>query len=223
MKELESYVDNLFKDYKGTRESRELQEEILSNLEARVSDYMQNGMSREEAVNLAAKNIQAIDYIIDGNVRIYQNKYKLDLMQSVLMNVLIAWILTIPLRMVQSGVLVNSLFTIALILSSLIYIVKYTKKESEDLNVITIVDIKKMLKFKRAAWICWIIFILLITLYTTALRFGSNIWFHRSIRFDGPYQFAIVIISYIVPLLTIIVPLIVNKAFSLLGKYEVKD
>lgn len=223
MKELENYVDNLFKNYIGAKESREIKEEILSNLEARVSDYMENGISREEAVSLATKNIQNVDFIIDGNVRIYSDKYKLELMQSALISILVSWIITIPLRMVQSGMMVNNIFTIVLIISGLIYVLKYAKKERESLNAINIVNIRRILRLRNIIWVCWILYIITATLYTTALRFGSNIWFHRRIRFDGPYQFAIVIISYITPIITIIVPLIADKAFSLLGKYEVKD
>ncbi|NLA11929.1 MAG: hypothetical protein GX883_07385, partial [Firmicutes bacterium] len=49
MDELRKYVDSLFARYKMTGEVAELKEEILGNLEARVADYLGEGMTSSEA------------------------------------------------------------------------------------------------------------------------------------------------------------------------------
>lgn len=49
MKELREYVDRLFAAHKESRETRELKEEIISNLEAKVADLMEEGLPFPEA------------------------------------------------------------------------------------------------------------------------------------------------------------------------------
>ena len=45
MRELENYVDTLFANHKKTKETIDLKDEILSNLEAKVADYMEEGVT----------------------------------------------------------------------------------------------------------------------------------------------------------------------------------
>ncbi len=45
MENFKNYVDKLFAGYKESKEVREIKAEILSNPEARVADYLEEGMA----------------------------------------------------------------------------------------------------------------------------------------------------------------------------------
>ncbi|ALS24093.1 MULTISPECIES: permease prefix domain 1-containing protein [Paenibacillus] len=59
--------------FPGTRISqiRELKEEILSNLEAKVADLTSNGMEYYQAVSTAVEQFDHIDGLIDDNKEVY--------------------------------------------------------------------------------------------------------------------------------------------------------
>lgn len=223
MKELEQYVDKMFKNYRKIESTRELRDEVLSNLEAKAEDYIQNGMSKEEAIRCATKNIDNIDTIMDGNVTIYSKDYKIQLCQSALIYFIVVWILTIPLRINLYGMMVNNLFILITIAALIIYISLLHNKTSEIQKDTRAVNILKLLRIKKAAWFIWVAYIIVVTAYTTALRFGSNIWFHRRIHIDGPYQFAVIVLDYLLPFITIVIPMLFNKAWNLIYKCEVKE
>ena len=98
MDDLKRYVDKLFAGHKETREVRELRDEILGNLEARVADHMEEGMTYDEAVAQARRYLDTVDYLIPEQKPVYRNRYMLELLQAGLLYTVIAWILTIPLR-----------------------------------------------------------------------------------------------------------------------------
>lgn len=222
MQELEKYVDTLFSKYKETNNIKEQKDEILSNLEAKMDDGMESGMSYNEAVEFAIKSIDTIDFLIDTNQLVYINQYKIDLIQTGFIYTLIIWILTIPLRITYFGEVINTLLTTGVVVYLIVYIFIFLKKSSMDANMLFMLDTAKIMKYRKYAWIIWGFYFLVKTGCTTAIRFGSNIWFMREVRIDGPYQFAVIVLDYIIPLVTIIVPMIFSRAYKIIGKYEVK-
>jgi glucan phosphoethanolaminetransferase (alkaline phosphatase superfamily) len=223
MKDLEKYVDSLFVGYGKNKHAKELKDEILSNLKERVADYMENGMTYDEAVSEAEKNMDNIDFLIDGNIEIYSNRYKLELVQTGLLYLVIAWILTIPFRIISYGVLINSMLTVVTAVCAVVYLIMYFNSGNNYLNTTTRVNVHKLTRLKKAFWILWGLFVAAIFIFITVIKFGSNLWYGRPIRIDGPYSFALTVSAYILPLLTAAIPLVFSKACNLIEKYEVKN
>ncbi|MCM3259707.1 permease prefix domain 1-containing protein [Paenibacillus lautus] len=63
--DLEIFVDRLFANQRKTKEVVDLKNEVLSNLEARVTDYMENGIAYQSAISLAIENMEDIESLID--------------------------------------------------------------------------------------------------------------------------------------------------------------
>lgn len=223
MKELEEYVDRMFKSYRKIQSVKELRDEVLSNLEAKAEDYIHEGMPKEEAIRRATKNIHSIDTIMDGNVVIFSEDYKTQLRQAALIYLLIVWIITIPLRINLYGMMINDLIILITIPAAIMYVCQLKNKASKLQKETKVVNILKLSESRKIAWIIWGIFIIAATAFTTALRFGSNIWFQRKVYIDGPYQFAVIVLNYILPVITIIIPMIFSKAWNLVNKCEVKE
>lgn len=221
MRDVEKYVDNLFKGYKKTEEIEELHREILTNLEARIKDNMDRGLDYNSAYDEAIKNIKNVDIFIDGNKEIYINRFKKKLSEIAMIYILLGWIITIPLRLNITLIKINTIFTIGAIFIGLIYLYMSSKKDDEYLDSTTVVNSNKLKRLKKYIWIIWSIFIILQTFSHIGIYFGSNIWFSTQIRIDGPYEFAILTVNFILPLLSIIIPLFISKAYNLLNKYEV--
>lgn len=220
---LEKHIDHLFAHYRQTKETAELKSEMLSNLEARVADYTQSGMAYEDAVNLAIQNLDTIDFIVDDHQSIYINRFKFDLVQTGFIYILIGWILSIPLRMNTSGIWVNTLLSVFVLIGAIIYVLLLMKRNDTSFDTIAALNLARLARAGKAAWIVWGLFVAANFAVTTAHRFGSNLWFGRAIHIDGPYQFSVIAIDYLIPLFTIIVPFIFNKAIALASKHEVTN
>lgn len=224
MEDLKRYVDKLFAGHKETKEVGELKAEILGNLEARVADHMEEGRTYEEAVALATRSLDTVDYLIPDQKPVYRNRYRLELLQASLLYTVIAWILTIPLRAMFFGrFLVNNLLFLAVVILGVIFLVLSARKDENYLNAVAPVNKKKLTRYRKAAWLVWALFMVVMTAFTTAIRFGSNIWFGRAVQIDGPYQFAVIAAAYAVPFITIILPLLFSKACTLAEKHEVDN
>lgn len=224
MDDLKKYVDKLFANYKESKEVRELKAEILSNLEARVADYLEEGMAYDEAVALAKRNLDTVDELIPDHKPVYVNRYRLELLQAGLLYTVVAWIFTIPLRLMSvRGLLVNNLLLFAVIILAVIFLILSSKKDESYLNAVAPVNKKRLNSSRKAAWLTWALFIAVMTALTTAIRFGSDIWFGRGVHIDGPYQFAEIALAYTMPCITIILPLLFNKACVLADKHEVDN
>lgn len=221
MRDVENYVETLFRNYKKTKEIEDLREEVLSNLQARIKDNMDNGLDYHKAYEEAIKNINNIDMLIDGNRKIYINAFKKEMVQVGILYTLIAWIITIPLRLISISIIVNIIFMIALIVTGLLYILFYNRMQEEELYKTMVININKLEKARKYTWILWILFMVLISLFTFALHFASNLWFSRPIHISGPYQFALIALRFLIPLMSIIIPLLINKAYKLINEYEV--
>lgn len=220
--DLEIFVDRLFANHRKTKAVIDLRNEVLSNLEAKVTDYMGNGMDYQQAVCLAIEDIEAVDNLIDDNLNIYINRYRYDLVQSTLLYTLITWILTIPLRLMPVGMMVNNLF-IVLVAASGVFFFLFSRILKEDRDRTAMINALKVKKMSGGAWIIWGIYGAVITAFTLLTRFGSDLWFGRNIRIDGPYALYVILLEIIIPLVTVIIPMLFHKADRIIKKYEVSE
>lgn len=222
MNSLHNHVDRLFAGYPATRRNREMKEEIISNLEAKVADLMAGGMDYEQAVRTATSSFTRIDGLIDEHPPIYVNRYRLEWMQKVLFLAIILWIFTIPLRLIERTPLSFFLLGFVLVLG-LLYLVLHFAWRGRALEVTAPRHLAAARRRSRIVWLLWGQFILITLLAITALRFGSNIWYGYQVKIGGPYQFAQLGIQYAKPFLTIWIPLAFQLSASLLTKHEVGD
>ncbi|MBP1157384.1 MULTISPECIES: permease prefix domain 1-containing protein [unclassified Paenibacillus] len=220
MNRLKDHVDRLFSGYEESNQIRELKEEILSNLEAKVADLTSRGMEYHQAVSIAEEQFDHIDGLIDDNKQVYTNKVRLELLQLTLLYTLIAWILTIPLRIVGMGILLNYVLLIVAFVSGIGFLFLNMKMKRGHWNKISVWNMKSALQYNRWVWILWGLFITVVTLVTTAARFGSNIWYFRPVSITGPYQWTVLAIEYALPFISVIIPLLFSTSIKLVQKYE---
>ncbi|PRR84362.1 permease prefix domain 1-containing protein [Clostridium vincentii] len=222
MERLKKHVDSIFSRYKEDKQIRELKYEVLSNLEAKVEDLTSNGMDYNEAIKTAINSIDNIDYLINGNKEVYITKYKLEYLQMILIYLLVGWIITIPLSILRQGILINFILLISSIVTGIRYL-SLRKKNGDFIHCKDFINLQFSLKIRKIAWSIWILFIIIYLVFITAIQFGSNVWFSRPVIIDGPYQFAILLISYLIPLISVIIPLYFSLAPKLIIKYEVGE
>ncbi|MBE9914595.1 hypothetical protein G8C92_11185 [Paenibacillus donghaensis] len=219
MNPLQKHVEELFAGYKPNRQVRELKDEILSNLEAKVADLAADGMEYSQAVEQAKAGIASIEGLIEGQVFYDVSRYRTELVQTALLYCLAAWIVTIPMRLVGiAGQLSLLLPAIAVILGIIYFAVR--KPAAGDNRRFEPFDHAAAARNRKLAWILWSIFMLAMTASTTALHMGSNIWFGRPLHISGPYQFGVLAASYVRPLVSIVIPLLFNVSIRLKLKYE---
>ncbi|MCU6707374.1 permease prefix domain 1-containing protein [Paenibacillus sp. J5C_2022] len=223
MKHLQYYVDQLFKEHKDNKQTNELKDEILSNLEAKVADLTANGMEYTQAVKVATDNISGVELLIDGNTRVYTNKYRIEFLQIALLYFLIAWVITIPLRLVGMGILLNIFLLIVVFVVGILFFVLNAKKESYFWGQTSIYNINIVMRYRKIAWLIWGLFVTVSILGNTAVVFGSSIWFGREINITGPYQLAVLVFRFLLPFVFIIIPLLFHAALKLIRKYEVGE
>lgn len=222
MNRLNKHVDHLFAKYKDSKQVKELKHEILTNLEAKITDLTLDGMEREQAVTTAIASMDTVDGLIDGQTRIYIHKFRLELLQIALLYTLIAWILSIPFGIIISTSLLNKFLLCVVIILGIAFLGLSRNKVATS-NMVATCNIQSIVRYTRLAWIIWALFIIASIIRTSALQFGSNLWFGRPIHIDGPYQFAILATPYLIPFLSIIIPLLFNSSLKLFQKYEVGE
>ncbi|MDR9852209.1 permease prefix domain 1-containing protein [Paenibacillus sp. VCA1] len=218
MNPLREHVEQLFAGYKQTRQVRELKEEILGNLEAKVADLTAEGTEYGEAVKAAKAGMVSVDGLIEGQMHYDAAKYREELMQTALLYCLIAWIVTIPMRLVGVAGQLSLLLPLIALLLGIIYLIVRGSATGENRRNETW-DQAAAERSRKLAWIVWGIFVLVMTASTTALHMGSNIWFGRPLHISGPYQFGVLAANYVWPLVTVIVPLIFNASVRLKYKH----
>ncbi len=221
VKELKIYVDQLFKKYKNNRKAADLKEEILSNLEAKWMDFINQGMSEKEALLKVKNSITSIDGLVEDNKLFYASRFKLERLQLILMYLIIAWILTTPVMIFHRYSLLNTLLILAVIITGICYVIKYKQLKNND--IISSQPIESYQKWKKAIWLLWGIFFLVNILLITGINFASNIWFLRPIKIGGPYQFAMIAIQYYIPFITILIPIAVSHIYKILLKHKAGD
>lgn len=216
------FVDRLFANHRKTKAVIDLRNEVLSNFEAKVTDYMGNGMDYQQAVCLAIEDIEAVGNLMDDNLNIYINRYRFDLVQSTLLYTLIAWILTIPLRLMPMGMMVNNLFMVLVAASGVLFFLgsRILKIDRDRTAIINALKVRKM---SGGAWIIWGICGAVLTSFTLLTRFGSDLWFGRNIRIDGQDALYVILLEIAIPLVTVIIPMLFHKADRVIKKYEVSE
>lgn len=223
MDDLNKYVEGLFAGHKESNEVEELKAEVLGNLEARLADYIEEGVPYEEALARAKRNLETVDFLVPADGAVYVNRYRLELNQAGLLYTVIAWVLTIPLRFTLSGIVANIFLLFLAFGLGVSYMVLSSWKGEAYLNAAAPLDQKRLGRHGRAAWLIWTLFIAVTVAFTTIKCFGSDIWFGRSLHMDGPYRFAQVAIAYVLPFVAVILPLLYTKARALAKKHEVKN
>lgn len=223
MNELNNYVNSLFSHYRETKQIKELKEEIFGNLQSRKDDLVLAGLNETEAIERVKQSITSIDGLIDGNKEIYIYQFRRELLQWALIYLISACIISIPMLMVHIGTPASTLLFLTAIITGIIYIRYSSKGHGHRLNEKSYVSLKHFYKIRKMIWIFWIAFAFVCSAATTALYFGSNIWFARRVSINGPYELAVIVILYAVPFFTVILPLVVNKMPGLALKYEVQD
>ncbi|MFD1175030.1 permease prefix domain 1-containing protein [Paenibacillus puldeungensis] len=219
MNPLQKHVDRLFAKYTLTPQIREMKDEILGNLEAKVADLTTSGMKYDEAVRQATASLTSVDGLIDDHRNIYISRYRLELVQTALLYSLILWIFTIPTRLIDQSLLSYQLLAVVLVIA-IIYLVLKSIWKKEAWNYTKQRNLKNAKQISRWGWLVWGLFILIFLLALAALDFGSNIWFNRQIKIDGPYQFAQIGIKFAKPFLTIFIPLMLQASVRLMQKHE---
>lgn len=223
MNVLEKELNRLFKGYPDNEETRDLKEEMLGNLEAKITDLTSTGLSYNEALQKSLKTLGNVDHLIDDLSYIYVNKFMLELIQIMLLASLILWIITIPLKVMFARYLLNTVLLFLTIVMAVVYLAFTRKKEQKFTEKVASYPIKSLLNTRKIIWFIWVLFVVVTTLTTLAIEFSSNVWFMRPVSITGPYTFAELIIRYSVPFLTIVFPLLFSKALGLMRKYEVGE
>lgn len=223
MDRLHQHVEQLFRPYRGSKQAQELKQEVLSNLEARVADMTTEGIDRAEAVRQAIANIPSIAHLIEENHRIYVYHFWLEWVQRVLLYSLLAWIVTMPLRIVGDGAGLNTVLLVVSLVVGIVYVVLFLLRRNSFTKKTMNMSVQAAFRLRKIGWILWSIFIAVSLLFTTALHFGSNFWFSRPISISGPYQFAMIAIAYGKPFVSILIPLALHIVPTVMRKYEVRE
>ncbi len=223
MSEVRKYVNKMFAGYPKNEETLDLKEEVIGNLEAEMEDLVINkGFSAEQAFKVSTEKMDKLDGVIEGVQTIQLNKVMVEITQWLLLYLLVAWIVSIPLNIYSSLRATSWLLFILIIIIGIFYIVlKFSGGFlTNDLKNINLGLLKK---WQKVIWIIWTLFIVGQWGMITAVYFGSDIWFGRTISFDGPYQFGQIVTSYLAPLVSIIIPLLMNRLRQMLilgGKHR---
>lgn len=220
MESLQHHVDQLFQKYRGSKQIEELKWEVLSNLEAKVADLVSDGLLLDEAVKKAKANLPSIDSIVGERRKVYMLPLLQELLQLGLLYGLIAWIVTMPLRIWGLGIFLNyGLFAIC-ILIGIVYLVLLRFNLSASSRQLTSMNVQFAFLLRKTGWMLWALYIVGALVFTTALYFGSNLWFSTPVNLTGPYQFANIAVAYSLPLLTILIPLWLQAIPRLILKYD---
>lgn len=217
MNELERHVEKLFRHQPDTPETRELREEILSNLQAKREDLLAQGMDERSATETAKRDILSVDNLIDDQQPTNVERYRMACAQTVWLHCILFWIGTLPLLFTGYGWL-GALGLGLSILSGVGYLLFWLIHPAEQ----EIRSLAAARQRKTIAWRIWGIFYIVAALSVAAVTFGSNLWYGTPVTIEGPYQWAVMASRLYVPLLTVLIPLTVSRFAALLPQYRVE-
>lgn len=215
MDELRNYVDGLFRHQHETTEIKELKEEIISNMTAKRSDLIAQGMGEAEATQKAKESLASIDGLVEGNQLTYVDRYHKECLQISLQNCIIAWIFSLPLLFTTYAPY-SYLGCLTTAILGLLYFIK-TRRTGDAAAFLSVSVCQR--RGKRV-WIIWGLFFLVAVGSMAALTFGSNLWFGQGVSITGPYQLANIAVRFYLPLLTIAIPVAVGSFTKILLKHE---
>lgn len=215
MTDLQNYVDGLFRHQPLTPEIQDLKEEIVSNMMAKRDDLMAQGMDAESATQKAKESLPAVDFLIDGNQLTDVGTYRLECMQSVLLNCVLFWIFSLPLLFVGPAFLgyVGGVLVLAAGCA-------YAWMKYHPVNGVAVLSVTASERRRKLVWMIWGLFFLVSAGMMAAVTFGSNLWFGRPVSISGPYEMATIAMRFYLPLLTIFVPLTFGSFSRLLTKHR---
>lgn len=213
MTDLKTYVDMLFRRQRLTPEVKDLKEEILSNLIAKRDDFIDQGLAREIATEKAVESLSAIDELIDGNQLTNISTYHAECTQTILLNCILFWILSLPLLYTHFAG-----FSYLGLLLTIVSGILYLSKRNPQSAPVAFLSVTESEHRRKIAWRVWGLFFAVCVGIVIALHFASNIWFHRPLQIDGPYQMANIAAQIYLPLLTILIPITFNSFTKLLIK-----
>src|SRR3954469_2424217 len=72
-KQLNKYVPDIFAPYQEVKSAKELEEELLNNLNEKYMDYKNNGCSDEEAYRMTINSIGEVSELIDS-INLHQSE-----------------------------------------------------------------------------------------------------------------------------------------------------
>lgn len=213
MTDLQNYVDGLFRHQPLTPEIQDLKEEIVSNMMAKRDDLMEQGMDAESATQKAKESLPAVDFLIDGNQLTDVGTYRLECMQSVLLNCVLFWIFSLPLLFVGPAFLcyVGGILVLAAGCA-------YAWMKYHPVSGVAVLSVTASERRRKLVWVIWGLFFLVSAGMMAAVTFGSNLWFGRPVSISGPYEMATIAMRFYLPLLTIFVPLTFGSFSRLLTK-----
>ena len=214
MDELRAYVDELFRHQRLTIATKDLKEEILSNMLAKRNDLMEQGMSENEATKEAKASLVSVDGLVEGNQLTDVDRYHAECLQAVLLGCVIFWIFSLPLLFTRYA-LYSYFGLFATIVAGVFYLTR--KKEA---SAVAFLSVSARLKRKKIVWTVWVLFFLVYVGTMAALTFGSNLWFGRPLHITGPYQMANIAARFYIPLLTIAIPITFSSFTRILYKHE---
>lgn len=215
MMDLKKYVDELFQHQRTTPEIQDLKEEILSNMIAKRDDLLTQGFEEDEATERAKESLSSIECLIDGNQLTYINRYHAQCLQTILLNCIIFWILSLPLLFLHYT---YAVFSYMGLLLTLTFGIMYLIQNNKQSNAVAFLSVAASEQRKKVVWIVWGLFFIVYAGTMAAITFGSNIWFGRPLNISGPYQMANIAIGFYLPLLTIIIPITISSFTKLLIK-----
>lgn len=213
MTDLQKYVDSLFRHQQVTPEIKDLKEEIVSNMIAKRDDLIAQGLDAESATQKAKESLSGVDFLIEGNQLTDVSKYHDECTQTVLLNCIIFWILSLPLLFTRYA-LVCYMGLALVIVSGCVYI----SSRKPSVSTVAYFSVTASKRRRTMAWRIWGFFFLVAAGTMAAVTFGSNIWFGRPLNITGPYQMANIAVRFYLPLLTIMVPITFSNFVSILLK-----
>lgn len=219
MNDLQAYINRRFAKYKHRKGMQELRDEVFANLQARIDDEMAQGKSYQAAFDLAVSNLGNVDLLMDGHQEVERNRFRRGAAQLAVLYALIPWIVTIPLRFFHSGVLANTGWTLLLVITGVVYLAFLSRTGSGETT--QVINVWKLRNVTRVIWVLWGIYVFLSTCFTLGTWFASDIWFHRSIQITGPYLFASLVVSVVLPFVSVFIPLYFVKILHLVQEPEV--
>lgn len=213
MTDLQKYVDSLFRHQQVTPEIKDLKEEIVSNMIAKRDDLIAQGLDAESATEKAKESLSGVDFLIEGNQLTDVSKYHDECTQTVLLNCIIFWILSLPLLFTRYA-LVCYMGLALVIVSGCVYI----SSRKPSVSTVAYFSVTASKRRRTMAWTIWSFFFLVAAGTMVAVTFGSNIWFGRPLNITGPYQMANIAVRFYLPLLTIMVPITFSNFVRILLK-----
>lgn len=102
-----------------------------------------------------------------------------------------------------------------------VYISLLSRRETDGTT--RVINVERIKNTARVVWVLWGVYVVISECFVLRVRFASNIWFSRAIHVDGPYMLAELVVSVLLPFVTVFIPLYftrVRRLVEILGVSE---